>query len=251
MWPVSTHWVARWANSAADPIPSLFLMCSRSGFDRLDAPAQGRGNLPRGPAFCTDQPEHLQFAVAEGAHGRARVERSPADVTLGDPSVKRASRLPQQRAIGGVLHQRVLEEVARQRRRALPEQQACLNETVQRRRQLPLRASAPPPPAGRGRTPARSPPRSAPPPWRGRACRAAPSAEGVQSSPGPPRPKTEPPQPCAGPRPRSRPPAPPSSSPPRTGECRRCARRSPQPDAASPPVAHLPSTPASNPSLSC
>ncbi len=27
--PVSTHWVARWASSAADRRPSLFLMCSR------------------------------------------------------------------------------------------------------------------------------------------------------------------------------------------------------------------------------
>ena len=27
--PVSTHWVARWASSAADATPSLFFMCSR------------------------------------------------------------------------------------------------------------------------------------------------------------------------------------------------------------------------------
>ncbi len=57
---------------------------------------------------------------------------------FGDTGVKRASRLAQQRAIGRVLHQGMLEQVARLRRHALPEQQACLNETVERRPQLRL-----------------------------------------------------------------------------------------------------------------
>jgi len=57
---------------------------------------------------------------------------------FGDAGVKRASRLAQQRAIGSVLHQCMLEQVARLRRHALPEQQACLNETVERRSQLRL-----------------------------------------------------------------------------------------------------------------
>ena len=57
---------------------------------------------------------------------------------FGDPSVKRAPRLPQQRAIGGVLHQGMLEQIARLRRHALSEQQTGLNETVERRRQLRL-----------------------------------------------------------------------------------------------------------------
>ena len=39
---------------------------------------------------------------------------------FGDPGMKRASRLAQQRAIGRVLHQRMLEQVARLRRHALP-----------------------------------------------------------------------------------------------------------------------------------
>ena len=45
---------------------------------------------------------------------------------FGDTGVKRASRLAQQRAIGRVLHQRMLEQIARMRRHALPEQQASL-----------------------------------------------------------------------------------------------------------------------------
>ena len=55
--------------------------------------------------------------------------------------MKRASALAQQRAIGRVLHQGVLEPVGRVRRRAPPEQQARLNETVERRSQLRLRLS--------------------------------------------------------------------------------------------------------------
>ena len=55
---------------------------------------------------------------------------------FGDTGVERASRLAQQRAIGRVLHQGMLEQVARLRREALPEQQACLQETVERRSQL-------------------------------------------------------------------------------------------------------------------
>ena len=42
---------------------------------------------------------------------------------FGDTGVKRASRLAQQRAIGRVLHQRMLEQIGRMRRHALPEQQ--------------------------------------------------------------------------------------------------------------------------------
>ena len=42
---------------------------------------------------------------------------------FGDASVQRASRLAQERAIGGILHQGVLEQIGRVRRHALPEQQ--------------------------------------------------------------------------------------------------------------------------------
>ena len=49
---------------------------------------------------------------------------------FGDASVKCASGLAQQRAVGRVLHQRVLEQVAGMRGHALPEQQASRNQTV-------------------------------------------------------------------------------------------------------------------------
>src|SRR5215468_3440339 len=56
-----------------------------------------------------------------------------------DTGVKRPSRLAQQRAIRCVLHERMLEQVGRMRRHALPEKQAGGNETVERRSQLLLR----------------------------------------------------------------------------------------------------------------
>ena len=58
---------------------------------------------------------------------------------FGDAGMKRAARLAQQRAIGRVLHQRVLEQISCMRRHALPEQQTGRNETVERR--LPSSAS--------------------------------------------------------------------------------------------------------------
>ena len=90
----------------------------------------------------------------------------------------------------------------------------------------PLPACAPPQPAGHGKTRARSPPRSAPPPWPDRAGRAAPSARRA-GLPGLLAPATEPRRRSAALRPRSPPPAPPWSSPRRTAECRQCARRCP------------------------
>ncbi len=51
---------------------------------------------------------------------------------LGNPGVKRTPRLAKQRAMGRVLHQSMLEQIGRGRRRALAEQQACRNETVER-----------------------------------------------------------------------------------------------------------------------
>jgi hypothetical protein len=44
--------------------------------------------------------------------------------------MERASWLAQQGAIGCVLHQRVLEQVARLRRHTLAKQQTCRDETV-------------------------------------------------------------------------------------------------------------------------
>src|SRR5208282_3761521 len=56
-----------------------------------------------------------------------------------DPRVQCLTRATQQRAIGSVLHQRMLEQVARIWRHSLPEQQTSRNEAVERRSQLRLR----------------------------------------------------------------------------------------------------------------
>src|ERR1700688_2408891 len=55
---------------------------------------------------------------------------------FGDTGVKRASRLAQQRAIGHVLHEGMLEQIGGKRGYALPEQQAGLYEPVERRTQV-------------------------------------------------------------------------------------------------------------------
>ena len=46
---------------------------------------------------------------------------------LGYAGVKRTPRFAKQRAMGRVLHQSMLEQIGRGRRRALAEQQACRN----------------------------------------------------------------------------------------------------------------------------
>ena len=74
-----------------------------------------------------------QFGLVLGNLGELALE------SFGDASVKRASRLAQQRAVGRVLHQRVLEQISRVRRHALPEQQTCRNETVERRLEFRFR----------------------------------------------------------------------------------------------------------------
>ena len=51
---------------------------------------------------------------------------------LDNAGVKRSSRFAQQRAIGRVLHQCVLEQIGRVRRHALLEQQTSSDETVER-----------------------------------------------------------------------------------------------------------------------
>src|SRR4029077_9072351 len=50
--------------------------------------------------------------------------------------VKRASRLAKQCAVGGILYERVLEQVVRVRRHTLLGQQACLLKTLKRRSEL-------------------------------------------------------------------------------------------------------------------
>ena len=51
---------------------------------------------------------------------------------LGNAGVQRASRLAQKRAVGRILHQSMFEKIACVRRHALPKQQTCRNETVER-----------------------------------------------------------------------------------------------------------------------
>src|SRR5262249_56090666 len=58
---------------------------------------------------------------------------------FGDSSMKRTSRLAQQRAVSRIPHQYMLERVGRVRRATLPEQQTSRNETIKRRLQLRLR----------------------------------------------------------------------------------------------------------------
>src|SRR6516164_5238627 len=74
-----------------------------------------------------------QFRMAFGNLRKLALQR------FRDTGVKRASLVPQQRAIGRVLHERMLEQVGRMRRHALPEKQASGNETVKPRFQLPVR----------------------------------------------------------------------------------------------------------------
>ena len=50
---------------------------------------------------------------------------------FGNASVKHTSRLAQQSAIGCILHKRMFEQIIRVRGHALPEQQACRDETVE------------------------------------------------------------------------------------------------------------------------
>src|SRR5258705_3449065 len=62
------------------------------GFDRLDAQVQGVGDLACAPAL-TDQPEHLQLAVAERVQGRVRFQRSPIDEFRGEPRAQRVAHV--------------------------------------------------------------------------------------------------------------------------------------------------------------
>ena len=65
-----------------------------------------------------------QFGLVLGSIGELDFEG------FGDASVKHASRLAQQRAVGRVLHKCVLEQVCRVRRHTLPKQQTSVSKTV-------------------------------------------------------------------------------------------------------------------------
>src|SRR6516225_7160650 len=57
---------------------------------------------------------------------------------LSDTRMKSAARLPQKRTVGGVLHQRVFEQIRCVRRQALAKQQARRDKSVERRSELHL-----------------------------------------------------------------------------------------------------------------
>src|SRR5271154_5789773 len=78
--------------------------------------------------LCEVPRQQLRLALRD-------VEESAFE-SLGDTGVERPTRLPQQSAVGGVLHERVLEEIGRVRRDALPGQQPRLNESIERLGQL-------------------------------------------------------------------------------------------------------------------
>src|SRR6516162_7510179 len=67
------------------------------------------------------------------------VTRQQLGLGLGDPGMKRPSRLAQQRAVSRIPYQYMLEKVGCVRRATLPAQQTSPNETVKRRSQLRLR----------------------------------------------------------------------------------------------------------------
>src|SRR5690242_8496786 len=90
----------------------------------------------------------LDSGLAHSSLGK--VMRQNLRVTFGDFSelafeglrnagVKRASGFAQQRAIGGVLYERVLEQIACVRRNTLSEEQTSGGETTQRRSKLLFR----------------------------------------------------------------------------------------------------------------
>ena len=176
---------------------------------------KSRGFLDQARLRCNDAP-----AVPAGFRRCRRI----AFEGLGDAGVKRAPRLAQQRAVGRVLHQSMIEQIGRIRRRALPEQQTGR----QRDGPAPMPSSA----SGLRATAASSAMRELAADRRADLRHLLGGAEPVEAAPsmmraglpGPPTRATEPRRRSAAPRPRSPPPAPPSSSPPRTAECRRCAQ---------------------------
>ena len=98
------------------------LLC---GFDQRRALQRPLSRFAPQARGLLDQPSlgavtRQQLRLALGNLGELAFEG------FGDAGVKRASRLAQQRAIGRVLHQGVLEQIGRMRRHALPEQQTSL-----------------------------------------------------------------------------------------------------------------------------
>ena len=73
-----------------------------------------------------------QFRLVFGNDGELGFEG------FGDTGVKCASRIAQEGAVGRVLHQRVLEQIFRMRRLALPEQQTGLQKTINFRFEFPF-----------------------------------------------------------------------------------------------------------------
>src|SRR5262245_17790581 len=140
---------------------------------------------------------------------------------FGDSGMKRMSRLAQQRAVGRIPYQYMLERVARVRRATLPEQQTSPNETVKRRLQLHLRLADDRSQQRMGELAS-----DRRPDLRQLLAGAKPAAPSTMRARlrGPPVPAKEPRRRPAVLRFRSLPPAPPSSSLRRTAGCRTYAR---------------------------
>ena len=118
-------------------------MVKRAG-DLLDALHQRRTG--ERPLSCfAPQPRGFLDQTRLGAMTRQQLRLALGNVSelafegLGNAGVKRTPRLAQQRAIGRVLHQRMLEQIGRVRRRALAEQQTGRNKTVERSFEFRLR----------------------------------------------------------------------------------------------------------------
>ena len=78
--------------------------------------------LPHSPAAFSMRPASVHWRASSS--GRVSViSANWLSRVCGDTGVQRAPRLAQQRAIGGVLHECMLEQISRVRRHALPEQQ--------------------------------------------------------------------------------------------------------------------------------
>src|SRR6516162_11448353 len=81
---------------------------------------------------CLDTVTRQKLRLTFGDFRKLGFER------LSDARMQRATRFTQERAIGRISNQRVLEHVIGAGRNAMPEQQTSRNESVERRSQLRL-----------------------------------------------------------------------------------------------------------------
>ena len=129
-----------------------------------NAPATAVPPCPKGsPPSRSGPPRRSGAPEAPAGSPRSRETGFRAPPRSG---VQRAAGLAQQRAVGRVLDERMLEEISRMRRRARRDKQPRMNEAVQRMSQARLPARPPPQPEQmHAKTPGRSPRRFARRPW--------------------------------------------------------------------------------------